>query len=104
MANRMVEHRSVECKRMEFAVFAAGIDALRQIRQQLPVEPAPRTRPIELTRIDAGEPRLQPALDHVAGEIGGRLGLPDGKERRESRARQPVLAVSPHILAKTIAE
>jgi hypothetical protein len=42
MANRMVEHRPVECKRMEFAVLAARIDALRQIRQQLAVERAPR--------------------------------------------------------------
>jgi len=33
MPNRMMEHRPVECKRMELAVFAAWIDAIWQICQ-----------------------------------------------------------------------
>ena len=45
---------------MELAVLAARIDACRQVVEQRLIEGAAGERAIELARIDAGQPRLQP--------------------------------------------
>ena len=104
-ADRLGEHRPSIGKRVELAVLAAGIDARPAGRSSsCSIERAAGKRAIELARIDAGQPRLQAAVDHLAREIGGRLRLPDREQRLEPRAGQALLAIAPHVLEKQIAE
>jgi hypothetical protein len=56
--DRRVQDRSGIYERVELAVSAAGINAGREIVEQLIVEPAPRERAVELCRIDTRDDRL----------------------------------------------
>ena len=61
MANWMMKSRLVECKRMKLAVFAARIDAIRQICQLLAVKRAVRRELLERDQgSNATSARLSP--------------------------------------------
>src|SRR5579862_1939810 len=57
--DRRLEYGAIENVGMEFAVFAAGIDAGRQIGEEGCVQLAPRERSVENSRIDADSDRTK---------------------------------------------
>ena len=88
---------------MEFAALAARIDRRREIGEQRRVEVAPGESRVEHLRIDAREPRLQAAGDHVARERRG-VGAEQREDRRQPGAGQFLFAIAPDVLEKQIAE
>src|SRR5688572_27730655 len=99
----VVEHRAREGEGMELAVLAAGVDRRRQVRQQRPIEHASRKRAVQLSRVDAGEPGLQPRGDHLVRQFARGFCLPQREQRLEAGAGKPGFAVAAHVFEKQIA-
>src|SRR3954464_14642987 len=88
------EHRSIVRECVEFAAFAAWIDAGRKILQQRRIEFASGETRVELFRIHARDSRAQTAGDHVARELWRfRIAGEKWKQRRQSAAGELLLAV-----------
>jgi hypothetical protein len=88
---------------VELAVLAARIDARRQLVEERAIPLATDERRGEHARVDARHPGAQAAGEHPIGQL-ARRNAPDGKERRQPRARQPILAVAADVFEKQIAE
>src|SRR5579872_6953125 len=88
---------------VKLAALAAGINARGKIAKQRGIEfPASEARR-QNSRVHAGEPRLQSAGKHLAGEA-LRGDLPKGKERLDSSSGELLFAVGADIFEKKIAE
>jgi hypothetical protein len=88
---------------VELAVLTARIDRRREIVQQRRVELAPHEGGREHPRVHAREPRAQAGIDHVGGQS-RRLHPPEREKRLQSGARQPILAIAPHVVEEEVAE
>src|SRR5207248_1412855 len=84
--NRLPEHRAVIDKGMELAIFAAGIDGWRQIRQKPQIKFTPGKSGIEGFPVDTRQTRLQAAGDHFSRKRPSGQ-LPQRKHRLETSAR-----------------
>ena len=90
-------------ERMELAALAARVDAGRQVASSASIELPAGERSIEMLRVDAGENRAKPAVDHLVGQLIGR-NAPERKQRRQAGAGEPVFAILADVLEKQIAE
>ena len=102
--DRVVEHRAGTREGVELAVFAAGIDAARQRIEERGVVGAAGERRIQLTRVDACQPRFEAAVDHLPCEIVRRFRLPERKQRRQAGRQETFFSVAAHVLEEQIAE
>ena len=97
------EHRSGEHAGVKLAAFTARVDAGRELRQQIEIETSAGQIGRDDPRIHARQSRLETGRNHLARQRGSRF-PPEREERLQSGAREPILAVSPDVLEKEVAE
>src|SRR5690242_15761951 len=88
---------------MEFAVFAARVDILRQRVQKRGVEITSGEGTVELARIHAGQFCFDAGGDHVLRQGSGRK-LPERKEGFEAGAGKLVFPVGADIAQEQVSE
>ncbi len=101
----LAEHRPGVDGGVELSVFAAGIDAWREIAQEGRVEVAARKFARQLPGIDANDAGAQATGNHLFGKgASGTRRTPDGKDRLETGALQFVNAILADVFEEEIAE
>ena len=103
MASGRAEHGAVVDEGVELAVFAAGVDRVRQCAQQRGIELAAGEGGVERARIDAGEARAQPPsiMSRASCAVGSSH---SGKSGREAGAGELPFAIRADVLQEEIAE
>ncbi len=99
----MAEARAIVYKRMEFAVFATGIDLGRQVGEELGIEIAASEFRGQNFRVHTGDFSAQAGSDHGPGQIGGG-DLPDRKQGLEAGAGELLFAVGANVGEEQVAE
>src|SRR5262249_51709758 len=101
--DRLDKDRPRMDKRVELAVFAAGIDAGRQLCDQPFVVGSPGEGGVEPARIDADERRLEARVEKLSRKRGGVLS-PEWEEPALAGRGEPLLAVGANVLEEQVAE
>src|SRR5690242_415452 len=101
--NGPAEDGTVKDKRVEFAVFAAGIGAGRKIEEKGIVEFAADETGSENFGIDAGGDGAETLFVEKADEL-ARVALPDGKEGGHADAREIVFAPGAEVFEEDVAK
>ena len=88
---------------MEFAVFAAWIDAGWQRVKERGVETPPGERGWQFLEVDCGKMGFDTCIDHVMCKLGSGP-APQRKNRRDASPGKLALAIGSHVLQKQITE
>ena len=97
------QHRTRRHEGVELALLAAGIGVRRQLGKQRVIEPAPGKRSGSCLRSTQARYVSTPAVDHLARQRRGRP-APEREHRRDAGAGELLLAVTPHVCEKQVAE
>src|SRR6266566_1283029 len=101
--NGRAEDWTVKNKSVKFAVFAAGIDAGRQIREERFIEFTPGEAAIENLGIHADGDGAESLGVEKTDEL-ARVALPDGKKCGHADARKVLLAINAEVFEENVAE
>lgn len=84
---------------MELTTLAVWIYGARQIGEQGTVEGTLRKGAVELSGIDANEPRREAIAHEPLGEAGG-IDAPEREQRLEARSGEKIFPITSDVLEK----
>lgn len=101
--NGRAENRAIENEGVEFAVFAARIDAGGELAEEFGSQFPARKGSVEFAGIDAGGEGAETVVQEAGSEFAG-VDLPQGEDGAHLKTSEILFAVNAEILQEDIAE